>query len=99
MKTLGKWMLGAALAAATLGMGTAKANAARVHVAIGFGGPAVAYVPPCPGPGYEWVAGYYNPYRVWVPGYWNHAGFRYGGPVVVGRHFDRGYYRGYRGRR
>jgi len=93
MKTLGKWVLGAALAAATLGMGTAKANAARVHVAIGFGGPVVApvaYVPPCPGPGYVWVAGYYNPYRVWVPGYWNYAR----GPVVVG-HYGHGYYRGY----
>ena len=102
MKTIGKWMLGAALAVATLGMGTAQANAARIHVGIGFGGPVVApvaYVPPCPGAGYVWVAGFYNPYGVWVPGYWNFVGVgpavRYGGPVVVG-HWSHGYYRGFR---
>ena len=110
MKIIGKWMsgklvLGAALAAATLGMGTAKANAARIHVAVGIGAPVVApvaYVPPCPGPGYVWVAGYWNPYRVWVPGYWNFGGVR---PGYVGgrvgfydahRGFDRGYFHGRR---
>ncbi|WP_058189513.1 hypothetical protein [Terracidiphilus gabretensis] len=65
-KSFGKWALGAALAAGTLGMGTAKANAAQVRVGIGIGVPVaapVAYAPPCPGPGYAWVAGYWNPYR------------------------------------
>jgi hypothetical protein len=103
MKIFGKWMsgklvLGAALAAATLGLGTGTAHAARIGVFVGVGAP-VAYVPPCPGPGYAWVAGYWNPYRVWVPGYWNfvgpRVGVRFGGPVVVGRHFDHGFDRGY----
>jgi hypothetical protein len=50
-----------------------------------------AYVPPCPGPGYAWVGGYYvGP--AWHPGYWNHVGAR----VVVGPRV--GFYRGY-GRR
>jgi hypothetical protein len=43
---------------------------------------APAYVPPCPGPGYTFVAGFwegYGPHRVWRPGYWAapRAGFRY----------------------
>jgi hypothetical protein len=87
-KSFGKWALGAALAAGALGMGTAKANAAQVRVGIGIGVP-VAYVPPCPDPGYAWVAGYWNPYRVWVPGYWR-------GPRVVVRGRV-GFYGGRRG--
>jgi WXXGXW repeat (2 copies) len=45
--------------------------APRVHVGIGFGVPAVGVVvrPPCPGPGYNWVDGYYAG-SAWVPGYW-----------------------------
>jgi len=34
---------------------------------------APAYVEPAPGPGYTWVAGFwegYGPRRVWRPGYW-----------------------------
>jgi hypothetical protein len=34
---------------------------------------AQQYVPPCPGPGYTWVDGYWSPYqgrRVWTNGYW-----------------------------
>ena len=44
----------------------------RVTVGFGFGVPApVAVVRPvCPGPGYNWVDGYYAPNRVWVAGYW-----------------------------
>jgi hypothetical protein len=51
------------------------------------GGPVVdAYIPPCPGDGYTWTAGYYNG-GIWVPGAW---GFR--GRVGFGRvGFDRGY--------
>jgi len=86
MVSMKTWMLSAAVLAGTLGLGANTAQAARVGVYIG--GP-VAYVPPCPGPGYEWAAGYYaNGY--WVPGRWNFVGVR--GGVVV----DRGF--AYRGR-
>lgn len=92
MGSIRNWMLGAAVVAGGLGLGATTAQAAEVGVYIG--GP-VAYVPPCPGPGYVWVAGYYaNGY--WVPGRWNFAGVHVGpfvhyehGPVVVDRHFDR----------
>jgi hypothetical protein len=84
-----KWMLGAALAVGVVGMGAAPAQAARVGIYIGA--PA-AYVPPCPGPGYVWVAGYRaNGY--WVPGYWNYPAV---GPRVVVRGYgwDHDRYRG-----
>ncbi len=52
---------------------TGAAAHAQTGVYVGFGGPAhvyaSAYVPPCPGPGYAWVAGYY-PGGYWVPGRW-----------------------------
>ncbi|HUA99455.1 MAG TPA: hypothetical protein VMA34_14085 [Terracidiphilus sp.] len=87
MVSMKKWMLAAALAIGGLGLAAAPANAA-VRVGVVVGGPA--YVPPCPGAGYVWVAGYYaNGY--WVPGYWNFIGVRVGVPVVRGRVvFDRG---------
>src|SRR5277367_1971592 len=56
--------------------------------------PAAAYVPPCPGPGYAWVAGYYAG-PAWHAGYWR-------APVVAGprvgfyRGFDHGFERGRR---
>jgi hypothetical protein len=66
------WILGAAVVAGGLGMVSAPAQAAEFGVYER--GPA-AYVPPCPGAGYVWVAGYRaNGY--WVPGRWNYAGFR-----------------------
>lgn len=77
MKNIAKWILGAAVVAGGLGLGATTAQAAQLRVYVG-GGP-VAYVPPSPGPGYVWVAGYYND-GYWVPGYWNYAGgvaFRY----------------------
>jgi hypothetical protein len=74
-----KFMLGAAMLAGTLGMTAAPAQAARIGV---FVGAPVAYVPPCPGPGYAWVAGYWNA-GAWVPGYWNYIGVRVG-PVFRG---------------
>ena len=81
-----KWMLAAALTFGSLGLAAAPANAAEIGIYVR--GP-VAYVPPCPGPGYVWVAGYYaNGY--WVPGYWNFAGVRVGAPVVRG-YIGRGY--------
>jgi len=88
MKNFGKWMLGAAIVAGGLGLGATSAQAAEFRVVIG--GPA-AYIPPCPGPGYAWIAGYYNN-GYWVPGYWNNAGYRYDRERVVIR--DRGFYRG-----
>lgn len=81
MGSMKKWMLGAAFAAGAVGLGAAPAQAARIGIYIGT--PA-AYVPPCPGPGYLWVAGYWN-HGYWVPGYWN-----YRGPAVRVRDWDRG---------
>ena len=47
---------------------------AAPHVTIGIGigvpGAAVIARPVCPGPGYNWVDGYYGPNGVWVAGYW-----------------------------
>ena len=80
MGNMKQWMLGAAMVAGTLGLGAAPAQAAEFGIYVR--GP-VAYVPPCPGAGYAWVAGYYaNGY--WVPGYWNFVGVRVGGPVFRG---------------
>ena len=92
MKNLGKWMLGAAIVAGGLGLGATKAQAAEFRVVIG--GPR-AYVPPCPGPGYVWVNGYYDG-GYWVPGSWNYqgVGFRYDRDDYrhVDRDGDRGFY-------
>ena len=81
MRSMKKWMLGAALAAGIVGMGAAPAEAARVGIYIG----APAATVPCPGLGYVWVAGYWaNGY--WVPGYWNYSrGPVVRGGVVIGR--------------
>jgi hypothetical protein len=48
----------------------------RFSIGVGFGTPPAyaANIPPCPGPGYTWVDGYWtNNYgrQVWVPGFWN----------------------------
>ena len=74
MKSMAKWILGAAVVAGGLGLAATPAKAAEFGVYIG--GPA-AYVPPCPGPGYEWTAGYYSD-GYWVPGRWVFAGYRGG---------------------
>jgi hypothetical protein len=79
MLSMKKWMLGAALVAGALGLGTAQAKAAEFGVYVR--GP-VAYVPPCPGAGYVWAAGYYAG-GYWVPGRWNFVGVR--GPAPIGR--------------
>ncbi len=76
MVNIKTWMLGAALVAGGLGMASTQAKAAQFGVYVGA---PVAYEPPCPGPGYEWVAGYYSG-SYWVPGRWAYAGVR--GPVV-----------------
>jgi hypothetical protein len=70
MSNMRNWMLGAAVVVGGLGAGAGTAQAAE----FGFyaRGP-VAYVPPCPGPGYVWVAGYQvNGY--WIPGRWDLRG-------------------------
>ena len=62
---------------------------AETHLSIGVGvgvpgyyyaphyyapAPAVIAVrPPCPGPDYSWVDGYWAPSGVWVGGYWTRA--------------------------
>jgi len=74
MSNMSKLVLGAAMLAGAVGLGATKAQAAEFRVYVG--GP-VAYVPPCPGPGYSWVAGYYNR-GYWVPGRWNFVGYRSG---------------------
>ena len=54
---------------------------AETHFSIGIGvggygyaaPPVVAYAPPSPGPGYTWIAGYWDvagPRRFWRDGYW-----------------------------
>ena len=90
MGSMKKWMLGAAVVAGAAAMTTAPAQAAEFGI---YARGPVAYVPPCPGPGYVWTAGYMaNGY--WVPGYWNFVGVgvRVGGPVVRFG-WDHGYYR------
>src|SRR5208282_3261743 len=79
MTNMRSWMLGAAVVAGGLGFGATTAQAAEFGI---YARGPVAYVPPCPGPGYVWIAGYMaNGY--WVPGYWEFVGIR-------GReHFDR----------
>ena len=72
MGNVSKLVLGAAMLAGAVGLGATKAQAAEFRVYVG--GP-VAYVPPCPGPGYSWVAGYYDR-GYWVPGRWNFVGYR-----------------------
>jgi hypothetical protein len=90
MRNFGKFVLGAAILAGGLGLGATSAQAAEFRVIVG--GP-VAYVPPCPGPGYTWVAGYYsNGY--WVAGVWRHTGVGFvpaRGRVYIDRDHNRGY--------
>ena len=91
MKNMAKWMLGAAVLAGGLGMGATTAQAAEFGIYVH--GPT-AYIPPCPGPGYEWVAGY-NAGGYWVPGRWNFRGVRHDYPVArfYGPRDDHRYFR------
>jgi hypothetical protein len=79
----------------------------RLSIGIGIGGapgyypryPSVqAVVPPCPGPDYNWVDGYWSPYGgPWVAGYWARpyiGGFR-GGYAMAPRYVHPGYGNGY----
>jgi WXXGXW repeat (2 copies) len=90
------------LAVALIAGGTMFAQP-RVAIGIGVGGygpgayppPAYAqsYVPPCPGPGYAWVDGYWAPQggrNVWIAGFWR-------APRVAPGYVAPRYYSGYRG--
>jgi hypothetical protein len=87
-----------------LGLGAAAGAQAQTGVFIGVRAPIVAVIPPCPGDGYFWSAGYYSG-PVWVPGRWVFRG--YDRDRVVVRDFHRGDYHrdfrydhdGFRGRR
>jgi len=85
---------------------------AETHVAIGvqIGGPVPVavpapvavdvYQPPCPGPGYVWVAGYYDQFGNWYAGYWAlppYAGAYWVAPQFVSGQFYAGYWGGPRG--
>jgi len=74
MTTMKNWMLGAAVVAGGLGMSAARAQADEFGV---YARGPVAYVPPCPGPGYVWMAGY-QAEGYWIPGRWNFVGERRG---------------------
>jgi hypothetical protein len=55
------------------------------------------YRPPCPGPGYVWVDGYYDGYGNWYNGYWAlppYAGAYWVAPRLSGGHFFAGYWGG-----
>ena len=82
---------------------------AETHVAIGIriGGPAPvvvparvafnAYRPPCPGPGYVWIAGYRDGFGNWYEGYWAlppYVGAYWVAPRFVVGHFYPGYWGG-----
>ena len=80
----------------------------RFSIGIGVGGygyappPVVAYAPPYPGPGYEWVGGSWyegGHRRLWRDGYW--ARRSYGRGYAVEPRYDRYRYEGdrYRGNR
>jgi hypothetical protein len=80
------------MVAGVAGLGATTAQAAEFGI---YARGPVAYVPPCPGPGYVWIAGYRaNGY--WIPGRWNFTGvrggeriYRYDRGPYFGRHFYR----------
>ncbi|MDR3791895.1 MAG: hypothetical protein P4L03_00810 [Terracidiphilus sp.] len=70
MTGMKNWMLGAAIVAGAAALGALPAQAAQFGV---YAGGPVAYVPPCPGPGYVWIDGYTaNGY--WIAGRWEFQG-------------------------
>jgi len=61
-----------------------------VGIGIGISAPVAVVRPVCPGPGYNWVNGYYAPNGVWVAGYWAPpAVVRIAPPIVRERIVDR----------
>jgi hypothetical protein len=79
----------------------------RFAIGVSLGAPAyyapapvaVAYRPPCPGPGYVWVDGYRDGYGRWFAGYWAsppYAGAYWVAPRYYGGRFVAGYWGGAR---
>lgn len=74
----------------------------RFSVGIGFNQAAPVYasnIPPCPGPGYSWVDGYWSQNYgrpVWIAGYWNAPVFStgFGFAPRFDNHFRGGFDRG-----
>jgi len=62
----------ALMALAFLG-GTSLFASTHVYVGVGANAPVYVAAPPCPGPGYAWVQGYWvnGPQRYWHAGYWS----------------------------
>lgn len=89
-RVLSTFVLTALLSGATM---VAQAQTS-IYLGVGGGRASVVaaqyYQPPCPGPGYIWIAGYYNG-GYWVPGYWTlRDGYRGG---YYGTYYNN-YYRG-----
>ena len=94
------------LAVALIAGGTMFAQT-RLSIGVGVGGfgpgyyppPAYAqYVPPCPGPDYSWVDGYWAPQggrNVWIAGFWRAPVAR--GYRVAPRYVAPRYYNSFRG--
>ena len=89
------------LAVAMLLAGSSLFAETHFSIGIGLGGygyaapPVVAYAPPCPGPGYVWVDGYWDqagPRQYWRDGYW--AAPVYNGGYQAQYSFDRDRYEG-----
>ena len=88
MRIMSKCMLGAAIVAGGLGLGATSAQAAEFGI---YARGPVAYIPPYPGDGYTWEAGYMSD-GYWVPGQWVFVGGGYRGHYA---HFDRDHDRRY----
>ena len=73
MSSMKSWMLGAAILAGAATFASVPAQAAQFGVYVGVHDRY--YVPPSPGPGYYWTAGYYSD-GYWVPGRWGFRGDR-----------------------
>lgn len=85
--------------------GAAMLAETRVAIGVNIGGfrparPVVvahSYRPACPGPGYIWIDGYYDPYGAWYDGYWDvapYAGAYWVAPRVVSGRFVAGFWDG-----
>src|SRR4051794_15075116 len=94
------------LAVALIAGGTMFAQT-RLSIGVGVGGygpgyyapPAYdqQYIPPCPGPDYDWVDGYWAPQggrNVWIAGFWRPPVVQY---RVAPRYVAPRYYNSYRG--
>ena len=88
MGSIRNWMLGAAMVAGAAAMGAVPAQAAEFGI---YARGPVAFVPPCPGAGYVWIAGY-SANGYWFPGRWEFRGVRGG---FYGERFGRVYGRGF----